>query len=148
MDGRKPLNPIFNNNHKKKEDPLLIRNVRKKPITKDEGRKTRIDKKKDVKIPLSDEERKLIKRLANRRGLQPTPFCSLLVKKALTEYKNAQIFEYSYDPKGKPYPAKLEVYYHDLLFDKTVEWDCSLKEAAYRLLKFMLIKERDGHLYG
>lgn len=50
MDGRKPLNPIFNNNHKKKEDPLLIRNVRKIPITKDEGRKTRIDKKRMLRF--------------------------------------------------------------------------------------------------
>ncbi|MGG3574601.1 hypothetical protein ABES25_05625 [Bacillus gobiensis] len=49
-----------------------------------------------------------------------------------------------YDPKGKPYPAKLETYYYDLLFDYKINWVCSLKESAYRIISFMLrIEARD-----
>lgn len=116
-----------------------LKNARKKPITKAEGREERCDKKKDIKIPFSENERKLIKRLAKMDRMTPTSFCTSLIKKVLTTNNNYPIVHY--DPKGKPYPVKLEKYYHDKIFDYTVEWDCSLKEAAYRIISLVL-KER------
>ncbi|MCS0824765.1 hypothetical protein NX029_12355 [Cytobacillus firmus] len=136
----KAINPIFNNKNKNKLSVTHTPNVRKKPVTRAEGRKERCDKKKDVKIPFNDEERVLIKRLAKMRGLEPTPYCTLLIKKALKEEHHFP--PCYYNPKGKPYPAKLEVHYHDHLFDYKVKWDCSLKEAAYRIISFMLTIER------
>ncbi|MGM0877787.1 MAG: hypothetical protein ACQEWV_24370 [Bacillota bacterium] len=132
----KPLNPIFDNNVTKNNTFNLTPNVRKKPITKAEGRKERCDKRKDVKIPFNQSERKLIKELAKKRGLDPTPYCTFLLIKALKT--NYHFPECSYDPKGQPYPAKLDQHFHDLLFNYKVEWDCSLKESAYRIVSFML----------
>jgi len=134
-----PINPIFTTKIDKPKIVTQKEIVRKKPITKTEGRKERVDKKKDVKIPFTPQERRLLKILAKKRGLEPTPYCSLLVKKGLEEYQDFPIR--IYDPKGQPYPAKLERVYHDLLFEMKVKWDCSLKEAAYRILAFMLEEE-------
>lgn len=135
----KPLNPIFDNKPTKinsfNENPI----VRKKPIIKLEGRKERCDKRRMVKIPFTEYERELIKRLAKKRGLDPTPFCTYLLVKALKG--NYQFPESQYDPKGKPYPAKLDNYFHEKLFDYRVQWDCSLKESAYRIVSFMLMLE-------
>ncbi|MGG3641466.1 hypothetical protein ABES38_08810 [Bacillus gobiensis] len=132
----KPLNPIFESKLNKEMPSHNKSNVRKKPITKAQGRKERYDKKKDVKIPFTANERRLIKVLAKREGLDPTPYCAYLVKKGLKEKHDfPEIF---YNPKGKPYPAKLEGYYYDLLFDYKINWDCSLKESAYRIISFML----------
>lgn len=134
----KPLNPMFQNKEKVHPKPE-VQNVRKKTITKSEGRRERCDKKRDVKIPFNEKERRLIKYLSRKRGMLPSPYCTYLMKKALNS--NHNYFETPYDPKGKPYPAKLEKYYHEKLFEYTVEWDCSLKESAYRIITFMLIKE-------
>lgn len=134
------LNPLFNKNKDNKTKQPNTSNVRKQPITKVEGRKERCDKKKDVKIPFTEDERKLIKELSRKRNLDPTPYCSLLLKKGL---KEKRFYPHCpYDPKGKPYPAKLEQHYHDLLFTFKVEWDCSLKESAYRIISYMLKEER------
>ncbi|WP_235998336.1 hypothetical protein [Heyndrickxia sporothermodurans] len=82
----------------------------------------------------------MIKTLAKKRGLEPTPYCTYLLKKALKG--NYHFPECSYDPKGQPYPAKLEEHYHDLLFNNyKVQWDCSLKKAAYRMVSYMLTIE-------
>ncbi|UQZ75246.1 hypothetical protein C2I17_12270 [Niallia circulans] len=62
------LNPIFNSSNRPKEIPSIKENVQKRSITKEEGRQTRSDKKKDVKIPLSEEERQMVKRVARRKG--------------------------------------------------------------------------------
>ncbi|MGI8352627.1 hypothetical protein NiCM35_23015 [Niallia circulans] len=62
------LNPIFNSSNRPKEIPSIKENVQKRSITKEEGRQTRSDKKKDVKIPLSEEERQMVKRVARRMG--------------------------------------------------------------------------------
>lgn len=132
----KPINPIFINQKEKSHPLVTVTKVRKKPITKEDGRKTRCDKKKDVKVPFSAEERELIKRISHKKGLDPTPYCTQLIKKALRG--KHQFSEVAYDPKGKPYPVKLEEYFHEQLFEYTVLWDCSLREAAYRILSFML----------
>lgn len=134
-----PINPIFTKKTSRSILETKKEIVRKKPITKMEGRKERSDKKKDVKIPFNPQERRLLKILAKKMGLDPTPYCSILVKKGLQEFKDFPIRPY--DPKGQPYPAKLEKVYHDQLFEMKVRWDCSLKEAAYRILAFMLEEE-------
>lgn len=130
---QQPLNPLF----KKKTESSL---QRKQPITKAEGRKERIDKKKDIKIPFSEEERKLIKKLARASNLTPTTYCTALMKTALQTVHHYP--EITYDAKGAPYPVKLEKHFHDKVFDFTVEWDCSLKQAAYRIISYMLREGR------
>lgn len=138
----KPLNPFFETRTISSKTLSNPNNVRKKPITKSEGRKERCDKKKDVKIPFTTNERKLIKQLARLRGLEPTPYCTDLIIKALK--CNYSFPDLPYDPKGQPYPVKLESFFHDRLFHFKVEWDCSLREAAYRIISFMLkLEERE-----
>lgn len=81
----------------------------------------------------------MIKKLAKEKGVDPTPYCTYLLKKALKG--NYEFPECNYDPKGKPYPAKLDIYNYDLLFNYKVKWDCSMKESAYRIISFMIIIE-------
>jgi hypothetical protein len=127
----KPLKPILDSkttiNHSFDEVSI----AQKKTITK--------DMLKMVKIPFNQNERKLIKELAKKRGLDPTPYCTYLLIQALES--NATFPECYYDPKGQPYPAKLDQHFHDLLFTYRVQWDCSLKESAYRIVSYMLTLE-------
>jgi hypothetical protein len=127
----KPLKPIFDSkttiNHSFDEVSI----AQKKTIIKDTH--------KMVKIPFNQNERKLIKELAKKRGLDPTPYCTHLLIQALES--NAWFPECYYDPKGQPYPAKLDQHFHDLLFTYRVQWDCSLKESAYRMVSYMLTLE-------
>lgn len=135
------LNPMFDDSKKNKQG--IGSGVRKKPITKEQGRKVRKDKKWDVKIPLTLEERRLLKRLGSKYKMTPTELCSDLVKRGLKS--GIEFEEVNYLATGKVYPAKLEKEYKDLLFELTVEWDCSYRKAAHRILIGILELER-GYL--
>jgi hypothetical protein len=102
-------------------------------------RKTRCDKKTDVKIPLTLEQRKEIRRRSIKAETVPTYYCSLLVKKGIersisfpspdTEYPSASALSFHIKLE-KPFIEKLDQW--------CVEWDCSRKRAAYRILIGMI----------
>ncbi|MGG3102051.1 hypothetical protein ABEP12_01985 [Bacillus velezensis] len=143
------FNPMFrrdNNNNKPVPKQVNVR----KTTTEDKSeranhnRKTRSDKKKDVKIPFSEDERQMIKRLSQKNSLTPTSYLGTLLSHALKmkiDYPKVK-----YNPKGKPYPAKLTSSDMDLLFEYTVMWDCSFKQAAYRIVNCCLQYEKREQL--
>lgn len=138
----KSLYQLFNEDNNTKQNQ---QNIRVPAKIKEQKRKTRVDKKKDVKIPLTIEQRKLLKRLAKKNNTDPTYFSSYLIKKALTRKLIIPEPPVPYNPKERLTTAKLELYYHDLLFEKSIDLDCkSLRSTAYRILSYMLIIESGG----
>lgn len=128
------LNPMFNRSNTKSRV-----NTEKAPKTNNniKDRKKRSDAKIDVKIPFSDAERKMIKQQAKMKNSSPTQYVSNLLVVGLTRGKAFPIVSYSATHK-KSIHAKLKPSDHQKLFDCSVEWDCSLREAAYRITSLMI----------
>lgn len=130
-----------------------VRNMPQKPKSPDNKRQTRSDKKHDIKINLTLTQRQLLKRITkkmqdtstkNQDEITPTFVCTHLLKKALLMNKN--------DFPEVPYPksdskkgrAKLEEKYYNMLFEYTVQWDCSYAKAAHRIFVYVLEMEGRG----
>lgn len=124
--------------------PERTTNVRKKTITLSEGRKQRSDKKNDVKIPLTQEQRIMIRELAEKANMSPTSFCGYLLKKGLVRRITFPEPKLPY-PSGSSlsFPAKLEMDFYLQLKSWAIKWDCSIKKAAYRILVLMLALEKE-----
>ena len=106
-------------------------------------RKKRSDAKNDVKIPFNEEERRKIKVLARKHNTSPTQYVSSLLKIGLMRGKAYPPVAYSATGK-KSIHAKLSESDYEQLFACTVEWDCSYREAAYRIINQMLKHEIGG----
>lgn len=133
------LNPMFQKTKSSRPVPVRPPNVRKKPVTKKEGRKVRSDKKHDIKIPLTLEQRKLIKALARQSGEYPTNYLSKVMKAELPRASYIPEPSVPYPSASKlSYPIKLEQMYFKQLQDVSIEWDCSLRRAAYRIISSLL----------
>ena len=144
---------LFNNKKVKvNNDSLIPQNVRtsvEKNITTPKKRQTRSDKKHDIKINLTMEQRQLLKRITkykkdstvNKDEITQTSVCTQLLKKALL-LKKKDFPEVTY-PKSdsKKGRAKLEEKYYNLLFEYTVKWDCSYAKAAHRIFLYALEME-------
>lgn len=131
-----------------KNNNELNKNVRKLGTKKGNSpRKTRSDKKTDIKIPLISEQRVRIRKYSMNSKMAATNYCSYLVKKGLDRAIPFPIPIVNY-PSGSDlsFHVKLEESYIALLDDLCVEWDCSRKKAAYRILVTML--DAEGVFYG
>ncbi len=133
----KPINESLYRKQPSSPQKSIPSNVRK-PV-----RKVRKDKKHDIQIPLTEEQRRLIKVLARNRRMTPTSFCSMLLKNALIRNHDYPEVQYP-SSKSKTCHAKFEEDYFEMLFGYTVRWDCSLKKAAHRILLEMLRQESRG----
>lgn len=105
-------------------------------------RKTRSDKKTDIKVPVTSKQKQKLMILArlesskSREYISVTKIASRLVKKGLFEYENFP--EIEYDPSLKTVHVKLELFFVEHLFNFQLQWDTSMREAAARILYFML----------
>ncbi|GLI90648.1 hypothetical protein ACTHP5_20355 [Bacillus subtilis] len=144
------FNPMFRTKQPKNKVETKQANVRKTKteekttVRAEDNRKTRSDKKRDVKIPFSEDERQVIKRLSQKNSSTPTSYLGKLLSQALK--MKIDYPEVEYNPKGKPYPAKLTSSDMDLLFEYKVMWDCSYKQAAYRIINCCLQYEKGEQL--
>lgn len=128
------INPSYG---KKQEGAAKLsesKTVRK--LNKDKPRKKRCDAKFDIRVYVTEEEKRIIKYLAYKANMPVTPFCTLLLKKALT--MNFDFPEVVYKASGKPVEIKLEKEFNDILMNHTFDWDCSKRKAAHRILSFVL----------
>lgn len=127
------LNPMF---QKKRVGQLKSVNVRKSE-PKDVNRKIRSDKKFDVKVPMEVEDRVYLRKLARSSMMYPTHYSSELVRKGL--YLDMEFGYYSY-PSSSPVSFHVKLIKSDFERLKTlsIEWDCSLRRAAHRVLKTMM----------
>lgn len=129
------LNPMFQKKKATKPLPVRTTNVRKKPFRKYEERKVRCDKKHDIKIPLTLDQRKTIKALARQAGEYPTNYLSQVIKDELPCAEMVPEPSIPYPSASKlSYSVKLEQDYFKRIQDLSIEWDCSMRRAAYRII--------------
>jgi hypothetical protein len=142
------FNPMFEK--KKKPEPKVINSTNVRENNNSEvkkQRKTRSDKKDDIKIPLTIEQRILVRKFANKNEMAPTPYTGHILKKGLSR-------GIPFPEPAVPYPskstisfhAKLEVHFLNKLDEWAILWDCSRRKAAYRILMGML-KVEEGTSY-
>ncbi|MGG0888965.1 hypothetical protein [Cytobacillus horneckiae] len=142
---------LFNNKKaNKKNDSIITTNVRNTPQIPQpprNQRRSRSDKKHDIKINLTLPQRQLLKRITKRmkdneikdqEAITSTYVCTQLLKKALLlekgDFPKVQ-YPKSDSKKGR---AKLEERYYNMLFEFTVKWDCSYAKAAHRIFVYAL----------
>ncbi|MFD5853899.1 hypothetical protein ACFWGC_27675 [Cytobacillus pseudoceanisediminis] len=143
------FNPMFSNKKTTQKVTENASNVRilggDKPKKE---RKVRSDKKFDIKVPLTEKQRILIRRLAKSNDMYPTHYCEYLVKKGLSR-KVPVPKEKSEYPSSSPlsFHVRLEERFLEKLDEFCIQWDCSRKKAAYRILMGMINAEGES-LYG
>ncbi|MGG4037859.1 hypothetical protein [Heyndrickxia ginsengihumi] len=108
-------------------------------------RRKRSDKKHDIKINLTPQQRAILKQLAKKwdesmlEKISSTYVCTKLLEQGLqksVEFPFPSIqYPKSDSRKGR---AKLTKKYYDLLFEFTLKWDCSYAKAAHRILSYIL----------
>ncbi|MBJ9983603.1 hypothetical protein IBT50_25585 [Bacillus sp. S70] len=107
-------------------------------ITNQQSRKTRFDKKKDVKIPVNEIQRQLIRSSAFQEGITTTQYMSKLITEHLRIDYIGEIHAYEYKDTKKYIHAKLEQETHSKLVRLAIEWGVSQRAAATRILCFAL----------
>lgn len=107
-------------------------------ITNLQPRKTRSDKKKDIKIPVNEIQRQLIRSSAFKEGTTTTQYMSKLITEHLKIDYISEIHAYEYKDTKKYIHAKLEQGAHSNLVQLAIEWGVSQRAAATRILCFAL----------
>lgn len=126
------INPSFQEKNVLKDQRS---NVRKQSFSK---RKKRSDAKFDIRVYFTLEEKQRLKLLAIQRNMALTPFCSDLLKQELIRNNDYEPVEHQ--TSGKPVEIKLEKEFNNLIMDYCIEWDCSKRKAAHRILKNVLYR--------
>ncbi len=103
-------------------------------ITNQQPRKTRCDKKKDVKIPVNEMQRQLIRSSAFQQNITTTQYMSKLI----TEHLRIDYINEIHKDTKKYIHAKLEQETHSKLVRLAIEWGISQRAAAIRILCFAL----------
>ncbi|MEX0415493.1 hypothetical protein [Bacillus sp. C30] len=120
-------------------NPMFEPRKQSTTITNLQPRKTRSDKKKDVKISVNEIQRQLIRTSAIQQGITTTQYMSKLITEHLRIDYISEIHAYEYKGDTKKYiHAKLEQETHSKLVQLAIEWGISQRAAATRILCFAL----------
>lgn len=107
-------------------------------IANNKPRRTRSDKKKDVKIPVTEIQRQQVRLTAFQKNLTTTQYMSQLITEHLNlDYIN-EIHAYEYKDTKRYIHAKLNQRTHAKLVHLAVKWGISQRAAATRILCFAL----------
>ncbi|ADC52275.1 hypothetical protein BpOF4_21399 (plasmid) [Alkalihalophilus pseudofirmus OF4] len=107
-------------------------------------RKIRSDKKIDIKVPITIEQKQKLKILARLESVKTnervsiTQMASMLVQEGLVQYESFP--ENTYDASLNTIHVKLTSFYAEQLFNFELEWDVSKREAAAKILSYILGK--------
>ncbi|MEK4745882.1 hypothetical protein [Bacillus sp. FSL R9-9481] len=121
-----------------KINPMFETPKQSTTITNQQPRKIRSDKKKDVKIPVTEIQRQLIRTSAFHNNLTTTQYMSKLITEHLRIDYISEIHAYEYKDTKKYIHAKLEQGAHSKLVQLAIEWGISQRAAATRILCFAL----------
>ncbi|HDR7526762.1 TPA: hypothetical protein QCX62_003352 [Bacillus paranthracis] len=119
-------------------NPMFEPRKQSTTIANQQPRKTRCDKKKDVKIPVNEIQRQLIRSSAFQEGITTTQYMSKLITEHLRIDYISGIHAYEYKDTKKYIHAKLEQETHSKLVQLAIEWGVSQRAAATRILCFAL----------
>ncbi|MEK4132032.1 hypothetical protein NYE67_20670 [Solibacillus sp. FSL W8-0474] len=131
----KPTKTIFNN----QINPV---NRTVKPTGTTE-RKKRSDAKRDIKVKLSEMEKKILQRLAMKRGIELTAMASEIVESQLMDLEQ-DFINYEYDENGKFVHVLLNEEYFEVIQNLSIEWDISIRKTAFKLIKNHITKVSGG----
>ncbi|WP_434787960.1 hypothetical protein V5R22_32860, partial (plasmid) [Bacillus thuringiensis] len=107
------INPMFEPREPRKQSTT---------IANQQPRKTRSDKKKDIKIPVNEIQRQLIRTSAFQQGITTTQYMSKLLTEHLKIDYISQVHAYEYKDTKKYIHAKLEQGAHSKLVQLAIEW--------------------------
>ncbi|HHB1907127.1 TPA: hypothetical protein ACOQ31_004801 [Bacillus cereus] len=119
-------------------NPMFEPRKQSTTITNQQPRKIRFDKKKDVKIPVNEIQRQLIRSSAFQEGITTTQYMSKLITEHLRIDYISEIHAYEYKDTKKYIHAKLVQETHSKLVQLAIEWGVSQRAAATRILCFAL----------
>ncbi|MEF8682055.1 UNVERIFIED_CONTAM: hypothetical protein ORM23_18470 [Bacillus cereus] len=119
-------------------NPMFEPRKQSTKITNQQPRKTRSDKKKDVKIPVTEIQRQLIRTSAFHNNLTTTQYMSKLITEHLRIDYISEIHAYQYKDTKKYIHAKLGQETYSKLVRLSIEWGVSQRAAATRILCFAL----------
>ncbi|BCC62403.1 MULTISPECIES: hypothetical protein [Bacillus] len=119
-------------------NPMFEPRKQSTTITNQQPRKTRSDKKKDIKIPVNEIQRQLIRSSAFKEGITTTQYMSKLITEHLKIDYISEIHAYEYKDTQKYIHAKLGQETHSKLVQLAIEWGVSQRAAATRILCFAL----------
>lgn len=119
-------------------NPMFEPRKQSTTITNQQPRKIRSDKKKDVKIPVNEIQRQLIRSSSFQDGITTTQYMSKIITEHLRIDYISEIHAYEYKDTKKYIHAKLEQEIHSKLVRLAIEWGISQRAAATRILCFAL----------
>ncbi|HDR4568996.1 MULTISPECIES: hypothetical protein [Bacillus cereus group] len=119
-------------------NPMFEPRKQSTTITNQQPRKIRSDKKKDVKIPVNEMQRQLIRSSAFQEGITTTQYMSKLITEHLNLSYIAEIHSYDYIDTKRYIHAKLDQEVHKKLVHLAIDWGVSQRAAATRILCFAL----------
>ncbi|MDK7481285.1 hypothetical protein OWP19_25315 [Bacillus cereus] len=119
-------------------NPMFEPRKQSTTITNQQPRKTRCDKKKDVKIPVNEIQRQLIRSSAFQEGITTTQYMSKLITEHLNLSYIAEIHSYDYIDTKRYIHAKLDQEVHKKLVHLAIDWGVSQRCAGARILCFAL----------
>lgn len=119
-------------------NPMFEPRKQSTTITNQQPRKTRSDKNKDIKIPVNEIQRQLIRTSAFQQGITTTQYMSKLITEHLKIDYISEIHAYEYKDTKKYIHAKLGQGTHSKLVQLAIEWGVSQRAAATRILCFAL----------
>ncbi|WP_283751304.1 hypothetical protein [Bacillus cereus] len=123
------INPMFEPREPRKQSTTIANSL---------PHKTRSDKKKDIKIPVNEIQRQLIRSSAFKEGITTTQYMSKLITEHLNLSYIAEIHSYDYIDTKRYIHAKLDQEVHKKLVHLAIEWGVSQRAAATRILCFAL----------
>ncbi|WP_100373060.1 hypothetical protein [Bacillus sp. FJAT-45037] len=115
-------------------NPMLNEKARK-------PRKKRSDSKRDIKIPVTQDEKEFIIRASIGRGESETEYCTKLIQSALE--RNSEFDEVEYQHSSLSVHIKLSQEWYDIISYYAALWHCrSIRKVAHRIFMQSLRLER------
>ena len=101
-------------------------------------RKERSDKKKDIKVPLTEEQKRMVRWGAYQREMTATSFSTTLVEKALSRPYLKELTEIPYEDTYDYVHVKLSKTNYEVVVKLSILWNVSIRKGVHRILLFML----------
>ncbi len=130
--------------YQKTKNPYPTARTLKETPSIPKQRKIRKDKKKDIKVPVSEKQKKAIRRLAYKRKMTATSFSTMLVEEALQSAYLQQLKAVPYKDTHDFVHVKLRNNEYDQIVELAIDWNVSVRKCVYRILVFMLADGVDG----
>lgn len=111
------------------------------------NRKQRSDKKVDIRVPISDDDREFVLYHARTKRQSMTRFCTDIIRTQIENHQEFYEHPYSQTDFIVHVKADEELYQH--IVNYSIEWSCSIREATHRILTDSLFFIRGGiHIEG